>query len=79
MNAPEDRLDEIVRLLALQLRRSATSQAALAQELARAGFKAPRIAELLGTTPGTVHKDLQRGQKTARASAKRTPKPVNPR
>lgn len=65
MAAPDDRLDELVRLITIQLRRGSTSQASLAQELSRAGFKPSRIAELLGTTAATVSKDLDRARKSS--------------
>lgn len=48
-------LDEIVRLLAIQLRRSTDSQAQAIEDLSRAGFGPTRIADLLGTTPNTVN------------------------
>ena len=48
-------LEEIVRLLAIQLRRDVESQAEAIEELNRAGFGPTRIAQLLGTTPNTVN------------------------
>lgn len=61
--------EEIVRLLALQLRREAASQGEAILELGRAGFGPKRIAELLGTTPNTVNvaltKDRARKSKGA--------------
>jgi DNA-binding CsgD family transcriptional regulator len=48
-------LEEIVRLLAIQLRRSTESQAQAIEDLSRAGFGPTRIADLLGTTPNTVN------------------------
>lgn len=48
-------LEEIVRLLTVQLRRDSVSQAQAIEELSKAGFGPSRIAELLGTTPNTVN------------------------
>jgi DNA-binding CsgD family transcriptional regulator len=50
-----DAQEEIVRLLAIQLRRSSASQGEAILELGRAGFRPTRIAELLGTTANTVN------------------------
>lgn len=62
--SPElDPIEEVVRLLVLQLRRSSASQGELAAELSRAGFGPARIAKLLGTSTQTVSKDLQRAKK----------------
>ncbi len=47
--------EEIVRLLTIYLRRSASSQTEAILELGRAGFGPKRIADLLGTTPNTVN------------------------
>jgi DNA-binding CsgD family transcriptional regulator len=66
-----DAQEEIVRLLAIQLRCQAATQAEAIVEMARAGFGAVRIAELLGTTPNTVSQALQdakRGAKKAGGS-----------
>lgn len=57
-----DRDDEIVRLLAILVRRGATSQADAIVELHRAGFGPSRIADLLGTTPGTVNVAVNRSK-----------------
>lgn len=48
-------IEEVVRLLAIQLRRETESQAQAIEEMSRAGFGPTRIAELLGTTPNTVN------------------------
>jgi hypothetical protein len=61
-----DAQEEIVRLLAIQLRRSVESQAQAIDELSRAGFKPTRIAELLGTTPNTVNVQLAKKKKATR-------------
>jgi DNA-binding NarL/FixJ family response regulator len=50
-----DPAEEVVRLLAIQLRRDCASQAEAIEEMHRAGFGPTRIAELLGTTPNTVN------------------------
>lgn len=55
--------DEIARLLALQLRRAVGNQGETIQELNRVGFGQTRIAQLLGTTPGTVNQELIRAKK----------------
>lgn len=56
-----------MRLLALQVRLSFDSQAEAIRELNKAGFGPTRIAELLGTTAGTVAVTLA---KTKRRAAK---------
>jgi hypothetical protein len=50
----EKRLDEIVRLLALSLRRTTENQAEAILLLSQAKLEPNRIAELVGTTPATV-------------------------
>lgn len=57
-----ERLDDIARLLALQLRREQTLQDSIA-EFAEAGFSQARIASLLGTTPNYVNVALTRAKK----------------
>jgi DNA-binding CsgD family transcriptional regulator len=47
--------EEVVRLLAIQLRRDTESQAEAIEEMSKAGFGPSRIALLLGTTPNTVN------------------------
>jgi len=58
--------EEIVRLLAIQLRREADSQAQAIEELCKAGFGPSRIAELLGTTPNTVNVAISNAKKRKR-------------
>lgn len=58
-----DTQEEIVRLLALQVRIGLPSQSDAIRELNRSGFGPSRIAELLGTTPNTVNVTLQRTKK----------------
>jgi DNA-directed RNA polymerase specialized sigma24 family protein len=57
-----DHEDEIVRLLAILVRRQADSQADAIVELHRVGFGPSRIAELLGTTSGTVNVAVNRSR-----------------
>ena len=66
-----DPLDELVRLQVMQMRRTMANQAEMIVELGQAGFGQARIAELLGTTPGTVKVALQRA-KNGRSTARRT-------
>lgn len=58
--------EEIVRLLAIQLRRDAESQAQAIEEMSRAGFGPSRIAELLGTTSNTVNVAISNTRKRKR-------------
>jgi len=55
--------DELVRLHVASLRREFDSQSDLIFELDRAGFVPARIADLIGTTPGTVATALHRAKK----------------
>lgn len=55
-----DREEEIVRLLALDIRLRSENQAEAIGALNSAGFGPGRIAELLGTTPGTVNVTIAR-------------------
>ncbi len=66
-------LDELVRLQVLLLRRTVDTQGELIAELDRAGIGQSRIAQLVGTTPGTVRTTIQRAKK--RASAKPNQEP----
>ena len=61
-----EQLEEVVRLLAIQLRRDTESQAQAIEELNRAGFGPTRIAELLGTTPNTVNVSISNAKKRKR-------------
>lgn len=56
-------LDELVRLEALKVRMRSESQADAILELSRAKFGQSRIADLLGTTPGTVGVTLARSKR----------------
>jgi len=50
-----DPQEEIVRLLAIQVRRSSANQGETILDLSRAGFGPKRISELLGTSSNTVN------------------------
>jgi hypothetical protein len=63
-----DTQEEMVRLLAIQIRRTARSQNEAILEMGKAGFGPARIATLLGTTPDTVSQTLKMAR---RAKAKR--------
>jgi DNA-binding CsgD family transcriptional regulator len=63
----DELLDEVVRLLAISLRRGMETQSEAIHAFAEAGLRTNRIAELLGTTPGTVK--TTRGR-TAKKAAK---------
>lgn len=63
-----DPMDEVVRLLAIQLRRQTGSQAEAIDELYRAGFGPTRIAELLGTTANTVTVSIAKSKKKTKRS-----------
>ena len=63
--------EEIVRLLVAQLRRGSETQADLIRELKQAGLRPARIAELVGTSPGTVNVTLAKAkQRDARKGKK---------
>lgn len=68
-----DRQEETVRLLALQLRLQFDNQADVIREFSKAGFGPKRIADLIGTTPGTVTVTLAKTKKRA-AKPRTTPK-----
>jgi hypothetical protein len=58
-------IEELVRLMAIDLRLRLSSQSEVIQELNRAGFGPSRIAELIGTTPNTVNVTIQKAKKRA--------------
>jgi hypothetical protein len=66
-----DYQDEIVRLLVIQMRSQFESQADVIRELSRAGFGPKRIAELLGTTPGTVNVTLAKAKNKKSSGGKK--------
>ena len=61
-------MEEIVRLLAIQLRRSVETQTEAIEEMSRAGFGPSRIALLLGTTPNTVNVAISNAKKRKKIS-----------
>lgn len=69
-----DPQEELVRLLAIQVRMQFDTQAEAIRELGRAGFGPTRIAELLGTTPGTVNVTLVKAKGSARNKQRPTKK-----
>jgi transcriptional regulator len=58
----EQRLDELVRLVALSLRRGMETQAEAIAAFTDAGLPNQRIAELLGTTTATVASAQQKAK-----------------
>ena len=58
-----DAQEELVRLKVLELRARSESQADAIRELSRAGFAPARIAELLGTTQGTVNVTIAKAKR----------------
>ncbi len=63
----EERLDEIARLLALNIKRDRSLQDAIS-ELASVGFRPTRIAELVGTSPGYVNVAVRRAKQRSSAA-----------
>ncbi len=61
----DELLDEVVRLLAVSLRRGVDTQSEAIQAFGEAGLGNARIAELLGTTPATVKSSRQKAAKRA--------------
>jgi hypothetical protein len=55
--------EELVRLIAMQIRLQLDNQSVAIQEFSKAGFGPSRIAELVGTTPGTVNVTLAKAKK----------------
>lgn len=55
--------EELVRLIAMQIRLQLNNQGVAIQEFSKAGFGPSRIAELVGTTPGTVNVTLAKAKK----------------
>jgi DNA-binding CsgD family transcriptional regulator len=70
----EDKQEEIVRLLAIQVRRGSASQSEAIVEMSKAGFGPSRIAQLLGTTANTVNVALNTAKKPKSKPAKGTAK-----
>ncbi len=66
----DELLDEIVRLLVIDVRKSAETQADAIETLTNAGFSSGRISELLGTSAGTVRAAqgrLKKGKRSERS------------
>jgi DNA-directed RNA polymerase specialized sigma24 family protein len=63
MATNEELLDQIVRLLALQIRLSVGNQTEAIIEMGKTGLSSSRIAELVGTTAATAKTTLQRAKK----------------
>ncbi len=59
----EQLLDELVRLVALQVRQQIATQNEAILAMADAGFGPTRIAQLLGTTANTVNVALSKARK----------------
>lgn len=72
MKSEVDTGDETVRLLAALIRLQTESQSEAILELRKAGIGASRIAELLGTSPGTVNVAIQRAKKPAKKKGSRS-------
>jgi DNA-binding NarL/FixJ family response regulator len=64
------RLDELNRLMALQIRLAIGNQARTILELHRLGFSLKRIAELLGTTSNTVNVAIRKANRRGRLDSK---------
>ena len=58
----EELLDQMVRLQALQIKLAMPSQAEAIVEINKIGIGPSRIAEIMGTTPGTVNVAIQRAK-----------------
>jgi DNA-binding NarL/FixJ family response regulator len=56
-------LEEVARLLAIQIRLGLPNQTQAILELNRAGFGPTRIAQLLGTSPATAKVTIQKSRK----------------
>ena len=70
MASSEELLDQFVRLQALQIRMALPSQTEAIIELNKAKLGPTRIADLLGTTPGTVKTTVQRANAKPRPTGK---------
>jgi DNA-directed RNA polymerase specialized sigma24 family protein len=68
----EELLDQMVRLQALQIKMAFNNQAEAIVEMNKAGIGPSRIAELLGTTPGTVGVAIQRAKPKPSTKPKKT-------
>ena len=70
--------EEIVRLLVMQIRPRFETQAEAIREFGKAGFSANRIAELLGTTPGTAKDALAKGKQAQAKKGSKATRKVRP-
>lgn len=66
-----DLQEQLLRVLVLQLRRDIGNQGETIRELRRAGFGPSRIADLLGTSAGTVNQELVKAKKEKGSSRQR--------
>jgi hypothetical protein len=55
-------LDELVRMIALQLRYQGAPQGSLVHDMSKLGLAPARIAELLGTTANTVSQQKRKAR-----------------
>lgn len=67
----EELLDQLVRLHALQVKLAMQSQAEAIVEMNKVGIGPSRIAEIMGTTPGTVNVAIQRAKPKTKTTAKK--------
>jgi len=63
-----DSTEELVRLVAIQIRLGLPNQTQAILELSRAGFGPTRIAELLGTSPATAKVTIAKARKKGASS-----------
>lgn len=61
-------IEELIRLVATQIRLSLPNQTQAILELSRAGFGPTRIAELVGTSPATAKVTIAKARKKEGAS-----------
>ncbi len=66
-----DLLEELVRLLALQIRLQLPNQNQVILEMHRAGFEPARIGQLLGTTPDVARAAVNKAKSGQKVRAKR--------
>ena len=66
----EELLDQMVRLQALQIKLAMPSQAEAIVEMNKVGIGPSRIAEIMGTTPGTVNVASQRAKPKTKKTKK---------
>ena len=71
MASTEELLDQLIRLQALRIRLSMPSQAEAIVEINKTGIGPSRIAEIMGTTPGTVNVAIQRAKPKGKPNSKK--------